>query len=82
MRKTKNMRKHAPNSPVSENDNACNRQQNPPQRELFGKDRLKPLRTTAPPPKPRRMVKKPATTTGPGTDKTTRSLPKAKADCS
>lgn len=81
MRETKNMRKYAPASPVGENDNSKNRQHNPPQRELFGKDRLKPLRT-APPPKQQRVVKKPAAITGPDLGKTTRSLPKAKTDCS
>ena len=82
MRETKKMRKYALNSPDGENDNTGSRKQNPPQRELFGKDRLKPLRTTAPPPKQRRMVKKPAAIKGPDIDKTTRSLPKAKENCS
>jgi hypothetical protein len=80
MRETKKMRK-VTSIPPAHNDNneSARTSQEPGSRELFGKDRLRPLRSAAPSDH-QRLVKKPAKVTPDEADKTTRSLPKTKAN--
>jgi hypothetical protein len=79
MRETKKMRKVTSIPPAnSDQGEPAQTTQEPGSRELFGKDRLKPLRSASRSDQ-QRLVKKPATSYDPDSDKTTRTFPKTRA---
>ncbi|MCP4199503.1 MAG: hypothetical protein GY762_20335 [Proteobacteria bacterium] len=79
MRETKKMRRVTSIPPVNDGDSEpAPTSQESGSRELFAKDRLKPL-PSASRSDHQRMVKKPTTIHDPDSEKTTRSMPKKSA---
>jgi hypothetical protein len=79
MRETKKMRKVTAIPPAnSDQGEPAQTTQEPGSRELFGKDRLKPLRSASRSDQ-QRLVKKTATIPDPDSDKATRTFPKTRA---
>jgi hypothetical protein len=78
MRETKKMRKVTSIPPANKDRvESARASQDPGAKDLFGKDRLKPLRSAAESDH-QRLIKKPVAVYETNSEKTTRSLPKTK----